>query len=271
MVNGKMIGLVTASCMLLIACSATRALAQRGVGDATGMARRAEKPDIASLTGTIKEVQSGPCEMTTGRATIGTHVLLSDSREKTLNIHLGPQAAVAHVAEQLKVGESVTVAAFRTEKMSEGHYVAKSLTFDEQTVELRDENLRPAWAGGRGQRRGREASRSAMPGRGANAQGQGGNRGRGDRGRGYGGRRRPWSDVDGPGYGGRGAAGPGRGVPGNCPRWGGPPRGRGPGWAAPPAGPGRGYGRGRGAGRGAGRGPGRGFGPGWGGGRERGW
>ena len=280
MCNGNMVRFVTASCVLLTACSASRALAQRGVGDETGVARRAEKPETVSLTGTITEVQSGPCKMTTGRATIGTHLLLSDSQEKTLNIHLGPQPAVAHIAEQLKVGEKVTVEGFRTEKMSDGHFVAKSLSLGDETMELRDDNLRPLWAGGRGQRRGRGAGQPAMPGgkpkasgqrrqgqryqgqgrqgqryQGQGRQGQGyrgqgrqGQRyqGQGRQGQGYRGQGRQGQGYGVPGDGARGAWGPGRGMGPTCPQWGGPPQGRGQGRAAPPADSGRGYGRGRG-------------------------
>jgi len=72
---------------------------------------------------------------------------METSKGKTLNIHLGPVAAIEFVAKDLSQGQKVKVEAFRTKKMKKGQYVARSLTFGSQTVELRDETLRPVWAG----------------------------------------------------------------------------------------------------------------------------
>ncbi len=235
---------------------ASEALAQKGMGDPTGVARQAVKPEVVSLTGKVVSVESGPCELTTGPAAIGTHVMLETEDGESLNVHLGPQVAVAELAKRLKRGTALSISAFRTEKMPEGHYVAQSLTLGNKTIELRDASLRPVWAGGRGAGRGGWQGGAAAglgpgfgPGRGAGRAGAPG-QGRGPQG-------------FGPGQG-MGPAG------WNCPRWGGPPQGggqgwgpapqgRGPAWNAPAQGPprgaGQGFGRGRGAGRGAGFGP----------------
>lgn len=127
------------------------AYAQRGMGDPTGVAQQATKPELVSLTGKIVSVETGPCEKTTGRGRAGTHMILQTKKQKEVNVHLGLAIAVEDIAKQLNVGKKVKVTAFRTEKMPEAHYVAQALKFDGKTVELRDENLRPFWAGG-GQR-----------------------------------------------------------------------------------------------------------------------
>jgi len=124
------------------------ALAQKGVGDLSGVASQATKPEVVSLSGKIVEVKTGPCESTTGRSLIGTHVILETAEKELLNVHLGPAAAVADTVARLSVGQPLAVRAFRTEKMKEKHYVAQSLTFGKTTVELRDAGLRPVWAGG---------------------------------------------------------------------------------------------------------------------------
>jgi len=229
---------------LLWAAMATPADAQKGMGDPTGMARQAVKPDVVSLSGKVLGVESGPCEMSTGRSSIGTHFLLETPKDGKLNVHLGPAGAVAHIADQLAVGREVSVEAFRTEKMPENHYVAKSLALDGKTIQLRDETLRPFWLAAGPLPRGRGVLQSE-PGKAQDpAWGPGPGYGFGAR-RGY-----------GPGYG----RGPGRRY---CPGYGGAPAwgrawgyGRGAGWRA-----GRGYGRGYGpaAGRGAGFGRGRPF------------
>jgi len=250
--------------------SATEALAQKGMGELSGVARQAVKPEVVSLTGKVTAVESGPCELTTGRASIGTHVMLETEDGESLNVHLGPQVAVAELAKRLKRGTALSVRAFRTDKMPEGHYVAQSLTLRNKTIELRDASLRPVWAGGRGAgRRGWQAGPAAGFGRGI---GPGFGAGQGA-GRAAAPGQRQGRQGFGPGQG-MGPAGwncPRWGGPPqwNCPRWGGPPQGvgpgrrpaqqgRGPAWNARPQGPPRGAAQG--FGRGGGRGRGAGFG-----------
>jgi len=136
---------------LVCGAPVTKASAQRGVGEPSGVARQAIKPDIVSLSGRLVEIKTGPCEKTTGRSPIGTHIVLETTKGETLNIHLGPEAAVADTVAQLTVGETVAVKAFRTDKMPEKHYTAQSLTFGKTTMVFRDVGLRPVWAG-QGQR-----------------------------------------------------------------------------------------------------------------------
>jgi len=104
--------------------------------------------------------------MTTGRSLLGSHFIMTTADKKKVNIHLGPAGTVDFVTKNLSEGQKVQVAAFRTDKMKVGHYVAQTLTFDSRTVELRDENLRPAWAGRGGPGWGRGWGRQgAQPGR----------------------------------------------------------------------------------------------------------
>jgi hypothetical protein len=135
---------IVAFCCVL---SASDAYGQRGIGDRAGVAQQADKPDLVSLSGEVTAIETGPCEQTTGWAPMGTHVVLKTSKGKELNVHLGPAVAVKHVVDKLKVGETVSVKAFRTEQMLKQHYVAQSLVIGGESIELRDENLRPLWAG----------------------------------------------------------------------------------------------------------------------------
>jgi len=222
---------------------APSAYAQKGMGDPTGVARQASKPEIVPLSGKVLGIETGPCQMSTGRSSLGTHFLLETPDGEKLNVHLGPAAAVKRIADQLPVGKEVAVEAFRTAKMPENHYVAQSVAFDGNTIRLRDETLRPFWLqggpvlGGRGMPR-PEPDKAAgrLPGRRA----------------GYG-RCPAWGP--GRGYGGRPGRGFGAGYGRGPARRAAPGYGRGPGW-------GRGPGYGWGPGRAARRGPG--FGRGWG-------
>jgi len=64
---------------------AAPALAQKGTGEPTGVARQGLKLPIEAMSGTIKDIKIGPCEKTTGRAKEGVHlvVLAPDGRTST--------------------------------------------------------------------------------------------------------------------------------------------------------------------------------------------
>jgi len=220
---------MTFSGLLFVSLVAVPVFAQRGMGDPEGVAQKAVKPALVTLTGKVHEVVTQPCEQTTGRSYLGTHLTLIAPDETELNVHLGPAVRVESIVDQLAKGQRVEVAAFRTDKMPENHYVAQSIVVDEEVLRLRDENLRPLWAGGPGRGNGPQGARGGAGwGRG---QGRGPGAGRG-MGPGYG-----YGRGMGPGYGyGRGMGsgyGYGRGM-----------------------GPGSGYGRGMGAGWRQGGGPG---------------
>ncbi len=138
---------------------ATTALAQRGMGDTSGVVRQGLQPQIVTFAGTLVEVKTGPCEATTGRSPIGTHLILATADGRTLNVHLGPAVVVAPTVAKLVAGQPISVRGFRTDKMPENHFVAQSLTFGETTVALRNENLQPVWAQGPARGRGRGAAR----------------------------------------------------------------------------------------------------------------
>ena len=113
------------------------------------------------------EIRIGLCEKTTGRSLVGTHIFLETRDGESLNIHLGPAAAVADIVAKLSVREKqdLTVKAFRTQKMPKNNYAAQSITFDAHTIVLRDKTLRPVWAGKAGVSRGRDASKGGGRGR----------------------------------------------------------------------------------------------------------
>jgi hypothetical protein len=148
------------------------AYAQRGMGDSTGVARQGIVPEFVTVSCELLSVETHPCKKTTGCGVIGTHLKVKTREGKVLNIDLGWAIGVELIVKQLSIGQHLEVTAFRTEKMPEGQYVAKSLNFDGKTVPLRDESLRPIWAGGR-------AAWEGPPERGGYGRGRGWGRGRG--------------------------------------------------------------------------------------------
>jgi len=140
-----------------IACALlpVAAQAQRGVGGNAGVARQIEKPETLTVTGRLLEIKTAINDKTTGRSPAGTHLLVETAKGEKLNIHLGPATAVADTVAKLTVGDKLSVTAFRTDDMAAGDYTAQTIVAGKNTFQIRDETLRPAWAGGRG--RGRAA------------------------------------------------------------------------------------------------------------------
>lgn len=206
---------VSAATLLTLGASLP-AYGQRGVGEQVGMARQAVRPPVVTVEGKLVSVETGPCEKTTGFAGIGTHLMLEGENGQAVNLHLGPAAAVASYVEGLETGETIVAAAFRTDKMAADHYVAVKVTAGDHSLTLRDETLRPFWAGQRGAGLRRGGGGAMCP------------RGGPGRGRGYG----P-GYGQGPGYGRGYGYGPGYGYH----RWNGDSGQPGPGALQP----GRGY------------------------------
>ncbi|MBN2316205.1 MAG: hypothetical protein JXM79_19920 [Sedimentisphaerales bacterium] len=217
MSTNKWVGMIA---MMVLVANGPAVWGQRGMGDDEGVVRQAVETEKTTLEGTIKEIVIEKCEQTTGPFGTGIHLLLTTDEEKLYNVHLGPAVLIQDLVGSLETGQSVAVEAFRTEKMPADNFVAITLKWNGKTVRLRDENLRPTWAGGQGRFFDRYGARPELS---------------------------PWRQGYGRGYGmgyGRGfRTGYGRGMG----------RGYGRGWSN-----GMGYGRGRG-GRGQGRGPGLGY------------
>lgn len=207
----KWIGVVVS--VVLVTTAATT-WGQRGMGNSQGVVRQGVETQRITLQGTVEEIITETCEKTTGPFNLGMHLLITAGEGKQYNVHLGPAVLVKDLVGPLKAGQSVTVQAFRTAIMPAEHFVAIVLTFDGMTVRLRDENLRPLWAGQQGQFLGRYGAGTVCPrpsqtyGRGY---GMGNGRGYGiGYGRGMGGAYGRSSSM---GYGqGQGGRGQGRGL-----------------------------------------------------------
>lgn len=131
-----------------ILVAATSAYAQRGFGDAEGVARQAVRPEVTRIEGKLMEIKTGVCELTTGRAGVGTHLILQTAAGTKVNLHLGPAKYVRKYVDNLQIGQTIVADAFHTDKMPSDHQVAVRLILDNETIVLRAESLRPMWAGG---------------------------------------------------------------------------------------------------------------------------
>lgn len=122
--------------------------AQKGLGDSTGIARSGELPTIVMLDGTLDQIKTGPCEHTTGRAVIGTHLFIdTEESDELFNVHLGAAYALEPFVANLEIGQKVEIQAFQTDGMEPLEFIAKEVLIEGDTLKLRDENLRPFWAG----------------------------------------------------------------------------------------------------------------------------
>ena len=138
--------LVTALVVLIWAAAAP---GQRGMGDSKGVAQQRLKPRLVLISGKLQEIKTHPCEKTTGKAELGTHLILRDKHGQELNIHLGPAPELSETVKRLTVGRKLDLLGFRTDKMPPNQYVAQTLIIGSNIVQLRDSDLRPYWAGSR--------------------------------------------------------------------------------------------------------------------------
>jgi len=146
----KMITAFLGAAVLMLGLLATPAEAQKGMGERSGVAREAIKPPILSMAGTVAEIRVGPCEYTTGPSLEGVHLIVKVPDGSTVNLHLGPKSALTDDLKHLSVGQAVDIEAFRTDLMPQDAYVATSIQAGAATIDLRDGNLRPNWASGKG-------------------------------------------------------------------------------------------------------------------------
>jgi len=136
--------------VVFLGAMALPAVAQRGLGDQTGVARSGVRPPIMDITGTVTAYKTGTCHNTTGHGVVGAHVILRTPGGQSVNLHLGPAEVLARYADKFVPGATVTARGFRTDAMPETAYVAQSLVVGEETIALRGPDLRPIWALGPG-------------------------------------------------------------------------------------------------------------------------
>jgi hypothetical protein len=123
------------------------ALGQRGIGNPEGVARHWLAPAVETFTGTVVEVEIAPCEHTTGRSLLGTHLMVQSDAGESINLHLGPSSVLGSMTERLVAGQRINFEAFRTPQMAAGHLVAASLTLASgEVVTLRGDDFQPQWA-----------------------------------------------------------------------------------------------------------------------------
>jgi len=152
----KKTSICLSAAILAFAAVASPAIAQKGTGELTGVARQGLKLPTEAMSGTIKDIKIGPCEKTTGRAKEGAHLIVQAPDGRTINLHLGPTFALLRdELKQLAAGQDISFEAFRTDRMPKDAYIAKSFKAGDKVFVLRNDNLRPRWAGGRGRGMGR--------------------------------------------------------------------------------------------------------------------
>lgn len=123
--------------------------AQKGTGDAFGVVGTGLADTVYRVSGNLVQLATHPCEQTTGPAPLGTHLHLRTTTGATLNVHLGPADEVAYLEELLVPGQHLEIDVFRTAALPEDQCVAQVIYTGNQVVALRDDSLRPQWAGQR--------------------------------------------------------------------------------------------------------------------------
>ncbi len=132
--------------ILIVLIWTVTAPGQLGMGDNMGIAQQKLKPRLVRISGKLQEIRTHPCENTTGKAELGTHLILKDKHDRELNIHLGPAPAVSETVKLLTVDTKLDLIGFSTDKMPPNQYVAKTLILANHIIHLRGPDLRPYWS-----------------------------------------------------------------------------------------------------------------------------
>ncbi len=131
----------------LAALTAPPLLAQRGMGDESGIAQWDTLPPTTQISGRVSDLKIAECKSTTGKADLGAHVFLDTDDGRTLNVHMGPYDVLESLVADLEDGTEVSATAFRTDAMPEDHYVAVTVNLAGTETTLRNpDTLRPTWS-----------------------------------------------------------------------------------------------------------------------------
>ena len=142
-------GMVVLVSTLFVVIWTPTASGQLGMGDSKGVVQQRLKPRLIRVSGTLQQIQTHPCENTTGKAELGTHLILKDEHGQELNIHLGPASELSETVKRLTVGTKLDLLGFRTDKMPPNQYIAKTLILPNYIIQLRDSDLHPYWSNNR--------------------------------------------------------------------------------------------------------------------------
>jgi len=137
---------INKSVFLIVFCFiASVGFAQKGTGENDGISRQRLNPELLQMEGTIEEIESGPCKYTTGKSVSGTHLMVR-TQSQLINVHLGPTSEVSKLFSATE-GDLIAMTVFQTERLPKDQYIAKEVTVNGKTTILRDETLKPVWAG----------------------------------------------------------------------------------------------------------------------------
>lgn len=142
------LGLFMTFCLVAIA-----AYSQKGTGKNNGVSRQQVNTELIKMEGTIEKIESGPCSYTTGKSIEGTHLSVK-TKETVVNIHLGPTSEVSKLIVANE-GDLIKMTVFKTDKLPKDQYIAKEVIINGKNTVLRDENLKPVWAGRKGKGKGK--------------------------------------------------------------------------------------------------------------------
>ena len=133
------LALVTVMCVVLLAANSW---AQSGKGRNSG--KRLYNPaTVETLSGEVVSVDKTSSRR--GRS-LGMHFILKTDKE-TIPVHLGPSSYLDQQEVKLAPGDKVEVTGSRVTYKGKPVIIAGQVKKDGQTLQLRDANGVPAWAG----------------------------------------------------------------------------------------------------------------------------
>ncbi|HEX2328170.1 MAG TPA: hypothetical protein VHN74_05575 [Candidatus Angelobacter sp.] len=127
--------------ILLIMAAALTAVAQRG-GMGPGPGMKYDSANETKITGTIEDIKT-----TDAMCHAGTHLIVKTSTGN-MEVGLGPSQFLQDQKLELKKGQSVEILGAKMAHQQAPVFVARQITAEGKTFNLRDEKGVPAWPRG---------------------------------------------------------------------------------------------------------------------------
>ena len=154
--------LIKVALFAILSFMAIAGYSQKGTGEDKGVSREQINPELLRMEGTVEKIELAPCEDTTGKSVSETHLMVR-TNEDLINVHLGPTAEVSKLIST-KEGDQITMALFQTDKLFKDDYIAKAVIVNGEIVMLRDDDLKPVWAGNKPKEKVRKGEKKKLLG-----------------------------------------------------------------------------------------------------------
>lgn len=108
--------------------------------------------EVQTVNGKVVSVLTGPSNQKLERTSRGIHLIVQTSAEsavspnKTINLHLGPEAWLQKSLKRIPKQQPLTFKVFKTAALPKDHYLVQSIETKDTVIQYRDGAMKPLWS-----------------------------------------------------------------------------------------------------------------------------